>query len=215
MGYPLSLLVEGNSNFSGNSFLVDGRGGAEVQVVDGGTPFGFSQSFFYLVFEDGIRIWFLLRRGRLGAKTESLRYLEGDTGWFGGAGGGPPTLLALKMSMMEDFIASLLEMMLERALDSLKRAVPMPPSSGLQEALIALLAVSMSALAAARRSSCPCSFSNILFESNLGNLKDGGALAPGESCLLPVEGRRVAEREVQRGCSIRYLSESGGDWRGS
>ena len=47
------------------------------------------------------------------------------------------------MSIIEDLRASLPEMMFERALESLKRAVPMPPSSGLQEALMALLAVSI------------------------------------------------------------------------
>ena len=66
----------------------------------------------------------------------------------------------------------------------------MPQSSGLQADPIALLASSIPALAAVRNSSCPCSFSNILFESNLGNLKEGGAVAPGESCPLPVEGSR-------------------------
>ena len=66
----------------------------------------------------------------------------------------------------------------------------MPPSSGLQAEPMALLASSMPALAAVRNSSCPCSFSNILFESNLGNLKEGGAEAPGESCRLPVDGSR-------------------------
>ena len=80
--------------------------------------------------------------------------------------------VALKMSMMEDLRASLPEMMLVRAEASLVRAVPIPPSSGLQEARMALFAVSISFLAASRKESWPCNFSNSLLASNLGNLKD-------------------------------------------
>ena len=64
-------------------------------------------------------------------------------------------LLDLSKSMSEDLKASLPAIMLVRALASLVKAIPIPPSSGLQEARMQLEAVSISFLASSRKESCP------------------------------------------------------------
>ena len=127
-----------------------------------------------------------------------------------GVGGGASLAAfseALKMSIIDDLRASLPEMMLVRALAILVRAVPMPPSSGLQEARMALDAVSNSFLAVSRNVSCPWSLSKILLASSLGNLKKPE---------LPGYRERVAacrwrrggggSRAVQSDYRSRYLS---------
>ena len=194
MGTFLRLVMESNGYLPGDGFFVDSRSGAEIQAVDGGPPFSVPESFLYLVgkgdFGVGVTASRLLRV-RLGGEVEGFGYLERDVRDGRRAGGGGPDFwLAWSRSTIEDLRASLPDIMLERALESLTRAVPTPPSSALQEALMQLLAVSISAFAAARKESCPWRCSNILLGSNLGNLKEGAELPPGESCRLPREGSR-------------------------